>query len=53
MRLTRGPNFEAYVETEHLSRSAVFECAAWAKGELERSGTMKADFLRLDRYAWE
>jgi radical SAM superfamily enzyme YgiQ (UPF0313 family) len=52
-RLTRGPNFEAYLETEHLSRAAVFECAAWAAEELKRGGSMKVDFLRLDRYAWE
>ena len=26
-RITHGPNFEAYIETEHLSRAAMFECA--------------------------
>ena len=52
-RITHGPNYEAYIETEELSRPAMFECAEWAKDELERSGSMKVDFLRLDRYAWE
>ncbi|MEW6356498.1 MAG: radical SAM protein [Planctomycetota bacterium] len=53
MRLTRGPNYEAYVETEDLPRAAMFECAEWAKNELVRSRLAKVDFLRLDRYAWE
>jgi len=52
-RITHGPNYEAYIETENLSRSALFECAQWAKDELERSGSIKAEFMRLDRYAWE
>jgi len=53
VRITRGPNFEAYIETEHLSRAAMFECAEWAGEELRKSGGMKVDFLRLDRYTWE
>ena len=53
VRITQGPNFEAYIEMEHLSRAAMFECVEWAAEELRRSGSMKVDFLRLDRYAWE
>ena len=53
LRLTRGPNYEAYVETEALSRAAMFECVEWAAEELGQSGLAKVDFLRLDRYAWE
>lgn len=52
-RITHGPNYEAYIETENLSRSALFECAQWAKDELERIGSIKVEFMRLDRYAWE
>jgi len=52
-RITRGPNFEAYIETEQLSRAAMFECVEWAAEELKRDGAMKVDFLRLDRYEWE
>ena len=53
VRITRGPNFEAYIETDHLSRPAMFECVEWAAEELKQAGSMKVDFLRLDRYAWE
>jgi len=52
-RIVRGPNFEAYIETEQLSRAAMFECVEGAAEELKRSGSMKVDFVRLDRYAWE
>jgi len=51
-RITQGPNYEAYLETEDLSRAAMFECVEWAAEELRRSG-LTVDFLRLDRYAWE
>lgn len=53
VRITRGPNFEAYLETESLSRSTLLDCAQWAGEELKRCGVMKDDFLRWDRYAWE
>ncbi|NOZ21845.1 MAG: radical SAM protein [Planctomycetes bacterium] len=52
-RITHGPNYEAYIETEKLSRAAMLECAEWAGEELKRSGSMKVEFLRLDKYAWE
>ncbi len=53
VRVIRGPNFEAYIETEHLSRAALLECARWALDELKRRGLSRGDFLRCDRYAWE
>jgi radical SAM superfamily enzyme YgiQ (UPF0313 family) len=53
VRITRGPNFEAYIETENLSRAAMLECAQQASEELKRCGLMKGDFLRCDRYVWE
>ncbi len=53
VRVVKGPNFEAYIETEHLSRAAMLECAHWAEEELKRSGVTKGGFLRCDRYAWE
>jgi anaerobic magnesium-protoporphyrin IX monomethyl ester cyclase len=52
VRIVRGPNFEAYIETESLSRAAMLECAQWAGDELKRCG-IKSDFLRCDRYTWE
>lgn len=52
VRVVKGPNFEAYVETEHLSRAALWECAQRAGEELKRCG-VQSDFLRCDRYAWE
>lgn len=52
VRITRGPNFEAYVETEALARSAILECAQSASEELSRSG-LGGELLRNDRYAWE
>jgi radical SAM superfamily enzyme YgiQ (UPF0313 family) len=53
VRITQGPNFEAYIETEYLSRAAILECALQAGEELKRCGLMKGGFLRCDRYAWE
>ena len=53
VRVVKGPNFEAYIETEHLYRAAMLECAQWADEELKRSGVTKSEFLRYDRYAWE
>ena len=53
VRVVKGPNFEAYIETEHLSRAAMLECAQWADEELKRAGVTKGGFLRCDRYAWE
>ena len=53
VRIVRGPNFEAYIETEALSRAAILERARWAKEELKKCGLMKGDFLRCDRYTWE
>ena len=53
MRLTQGSNFEAYIETESLSRKAMLECAQQAGDELKRYGLMKDGFLRYDQYAWE
>jgi radical SAM superfamily enzyme YgiQ (UPF0313 family) len=53
VRVVRGPDFEAYIETESLPRAAMLECANWALDELKRRGVTKADFLRCDRYAWE
>jgi len=53
VRITKGPNFEAYIETESLSRMAILECAQQAGDELRRHGLMKGGFLRCDRYAWE
>ena len=53
VRITQGPSFEAYIETENLSRVAMLECAQQASEELKRCGLMKGGFLRCDRYAWE
>jgi len=53
VRVTQGPNFEAYIETESLSRKAMLECAQQAGDELRRYGLMKDGFLRCDQYAWE
>ncbi|MBI2298105.1 MAG: B12-binding domain-containing radical SAM protein [Armatimonadetes bacterium] len=52
VRITRGPNYEAYAETTNLSRSAILESVEWAGEELNRSG-VRVDFLRRDQYAWE
>ena len=53
MRLTHESNFEAYIETESLSRKEMLECAQQAGDELKRYGLMKDGFLRCDQYAWE
>ncbi len=52
VKIVRGPDFQAYLETENLSRAAIWEQARWAGEELKRCG-IKSDFLRCDRYAWE
>lgn len=52
VRITRGPNFEAYIETESLSRAALLECTEQAAEELTGRG-LTTDVLRCDRYAWE
>jgi len=52
VRITRGPDFEAYIETEALSRAALLECVDWATEELKHSG-LDADVLRCDKYGWE
>ncbi|MFQ6043488.1 MAG: B12-binding domain-containing radical SAM protein [Candidatus Poribacteria bacterium] len=53
IRIIRGPNFEAYIETGDLSRAAMLECAQWASDKLKQRASMKSDFLRCDRYEWE
>ncbi|NCQ31573.1 MAG: hypothetical protein GW802_29915, partial [Armatimonadetes bacterium] len=53
VRIVRGPNFEAYIETGTLPRAAMLDCAQQAGEELKRDGAMKGDFLRWDRYDWE
>jgi len=53
VRVIQGPNFEAYIETEHLSRAAMLECAQRASEELKQCGLMKGELWRCDRYAWE
>jgi len=52
VRVVRGPNFEAYVETEHLPRAAILSLTQWAGEDLKRAG-LKSDFLRCDQYPWE
>jgi len=53
VRIVRGPDFEAYIETERLSRAGILDALEWAREELRRSGHVEADVLRCDRYAWE
>jgi len=53
VRVVRGPNFEAYIETDGLSRAAMLECAQRAGEELRDRGLMKGELWRCDRYAWE
>ena len=53
VRIVRGPNFEAYIGTESLSRGAMLECAQRANEDLKQRGLTQGDFLRWDRYAWE
>jgi len=52
VRITRGPDFEAYIETESLSRAALLECTEQAAEELTQRGA-STDVLRCDRYEWE
>jgi radical SAM superfamily enzyme YgiQ (UPF0313 family) len=52
VRVVRGPSFEAYIETEKLSRAAMLGCARRAGEELERRG-LQVEFLRMDEYSWE
>jgi radical SAM superfamily enzyme YgiQ (UPF0313 family) len=52
VRITRGPDFEAFIETEALSRAALLESVQWANEELKRSG-LESDILRCDQYGWE
>jgi anaerobic magnesium-protoporphyrin IX monomethyl ester cyclase len=52
VRVVRGPNFEAYIETESLSRAALLDCVRQASEELRRCG-LQADVLRYDQYPWE
>ncbi len=52
VRIVRGPNFEAYVETENLSRMQIVDMTRQAGEELQQRG-LKVEFLRLDQYSWE
>jgi radical SAM superfamily enzyme YgiQ (UPF0313 family) len=52
VRIIKGPDYEAYIETESLSREALLESAQWAYEELKNYG-VEVDFLRCDRYDWE
>lgn len=52
VRITRGPGFDAYIETHSLSRAALLECTEQAAEELVERG-LKCGKLRCDRYAWE
>lgn len=52
VRITKGPNFEAYIETDSLSRTALLECTEQAQNELINRG-INCDVLRCDRYSWE
>jgi radical SAM superfamily enzyme YgiQ (UPF0313 family) len=52
LRITRGPDFEAYVETDALSRAALLEHMDSAVEALKQRG-LSSDVLRCDRFAWE
>jgi anaerobic magnesium-protoporphyrin IX monomethyl ester cyclase len=52
LRVTRGPDFEAYVETECLSRAALLELTESVAETLKQRG-LNSDILRCDRFAWE
>ena len=52
LRITRGPDFEAYVEADSLSRAALLELTESAVETLKQRG-LDSDILRLDRFAWE
>lgn len=53
VRLTEGDDFEAFVETEHLSRTRILELTKQAINNLQHKGFVKVDALRFDRYEWE
>ncbi len=53
VRITRGDNFEAYLETQSISRAAILESAQRAIAELKQDGFVKVGFLRFDQYEWE
>ncbi|MBM3474523.1 MAG: radical SAM protein [Armatimonadetes bacterium] len=52
LRITRGPDFEAYVETESLNRTALLELTEEAVETLTQRG-LKCGTLRCDRFVWE
>jgi len=52
LRITRGPNFEAYVETDSLSRAALLELTESAVETLKQRG-LNSGILRCDRFVWE
>jgi len=52
LRITRGPDFEGYVETDSLSRAALLELTESAVETLKQRG-LNSDILRCDRFAWE
>ena len=53
VRIIRGPNFEASLETQSLSREAMLATARNASDELKSGGVGGGDFLRWDVYDWE
>ena len=52
VKITHGPDFEAYIETESLSRAALLERTEQARETLAERG-ISAGILRCDRYPWE
>lgn len=52
LRLVKGPNFEAYVETDDLPRRAMLTAIDRAVEELRQAG-VPTDCLRHDEYGWE
>lgn len=53
VRITKGENFEAYLETKDLSRAAILELARQGIEELKQAGFVRVDTLRCDEYEWE
>lgn len=53
VRLTEGKNFEAFIETESLSRAEILECVQRGIEELKQAGFVKVESLRCDQYEWE
>lgn len=53
VRLTKGENFEAYIETESLSRTEILESVQRGIEELKQAGFVKVETLRCDQYEWE